>query len=109
MVDDYLGLRPCFAGLDALVPRVINFGSTSNPTVSEPRTAAATTTAFPRFRDGAACAAFRPDGRYPRGSWYLYVGVGKITKEENNHQLLFSYMLLALNLRLQAFTPSDHL
>ena len=56
-------LRPCVAGLDALVPRVINIRIPSTSTVSEPRTAATATTAFPRFRDHAAFRACSADGR----------------------------------------------
>ena len=79
-------MRPCFADPDAFVPRVIMLGVTSTSAVSEPRTAATTTTAFPRFRDGAAFAAFGPDGRYPRGSWYLYyMSIGQRNNEDNAH------------------------
>ena len=60
--------RPCFAGPDDLVPRVTSMDSTS--TFSEPRTAATTTTAFPRLLDGAAFVAYGPDGRRRRrGCW----------------------------------------
>ena len=62
--DDCLGLRrQCFAGLYALVPRVIKLCVTSTSTVSEPRTAATATTAFPRLSDGATFAAYGTDGR----------------------------------------------
>ena len=53
------------------MPRVTKLGVASTSAVSEPRTAATATTAFPRFRDGAAFAAFGPDGRRPRGYWHL--------------------------------------
>ena len=56
-----LGLRPYFAGLDALVPRVMKLDITTTSAVSEPRTAATTTTAFTRFLDGTAFATFAPD------------------------------------------------
>ena len=52
-----------FAGLDALVPRVINVSITDTTTVSEPSTTAAATTAFSRFRDGAAFGTHGTDGR----------------------------------------------
>ena len=60
-------MRQCFADLDALVPRVIKLGVPDTSAVSEPRTCATTTTAFPRFPDGATFAAFGPDGRRRRG------------------------------------------
>ena len=64
-------MRPCFAGLDALVPRVMKLGVTSFSAVSEPRTTATATTVFSRFFDGAA---FATNGTYysPRGCWYSY-------------------------------------
>ena len=62
-----LGLRPCFADLDALVPRVIELGVISTSTVSEPRTSATATTAFPRFGDSAAFGAPGLVGRRHRG------------------------------------------
>ena len=61
-----LGLRPCFADPDAFVPCVIKLGVTTASTVSEPRTAATTTTAFPRFLDGATFMAYGLDGRRRR-------------------------------------------
>ena len=51
-----LGLRQCFARTDALVPRVTEVGVASTSAVSEPRTAATTTTAFTGFPDGAFAA-----------------------------------------------------
>ena len=68
--DDCLGLSSCFAYSDALVPRATKFCVTSTSAVSEPRTAATATTAFPRFLDGAAFAAFGSDGRRRRDCWY---------------------------------------
>ena len=56
--DDCLGLRQCFAGLDALIPRVIELGVTSTSAVSEPRTSATAATSFPRFRDDTAFGAY---------------------------------------------------
>ena len=61
MSDD--GCLECFAGLDALVPRVMNLGATRTSTVSEPRTTATTTTNFTGFRDDAAFGAYGTDGR----------------------------------------------
>ena len=93
--DGCPGLRPCFAGLDALVPRVIKLGVTSTSAVSEPRTAATTTTAFPRFLDGAAFAAYGPDGcRRHDGFWYLYVVFIKRASRENAYQTLLASHLV---------------
>ena len=58
MADGCLGLRPCFAGPDALVPRVMNVCVASTSAVSEPRTAATTATDFAGFSDGAAFRAY---------------------------------------------------
>ena len=64
MADGCLGLRQCFAGLDALVPRVIKLlGVTSTSAVSEPRTTATAATPFARFPDGGAFGAYGTDGR----------------------------------------------
>ena len=52
--DGYLGLRPCFAGLNAVVPRVMNVCVASTSAEFEPRTAATATTDFAGFVDGAA-------------------------------------------------------
>ena len=63
MANGSLGLRPRnFAGLDTLVPRVINLGVASTPAVSEPRTTAAAATAFAGFPDNATCGAKQTDG-----------------------------------------------
>ena len=63
LVDNYFGLRPRFAGLDALVPRVMKFCVTSTSAMSEPRTAATATTDFAGFADGAAFGAYGIDDR----------------------------------------------
>ena len=49
-----------------------HLGVASASAVSEPRTAATATTAFPRFRDDAALGAHGTDGRR-RGCWYSLV------------------------------------
>ena len=103
-------MRPCFTGLDAVVPRVINLDSTSSPTVSEPRTAAATTTAFPRFRDGAALATFGPAGCRRRGCCNLYVNIRQETNKVtlSSHCLVMQLHLMGLELTfagLHAFRP----
>ena len=61
--QDCFELCPSFAGLDALVPRVLKLGVTSASTVSEPRTATTATATFSRFLDGAAFAAYGTDCR----------------------------------------------
>ena len=61
-----LGPRPCFAGPNALVPRVLKFCVDSSAAVSEPRTAATATTHFAGFLDGAASGAYRNGGRRRR-------------------------------------------
>ena len=90
---------------------MIKLGVPSTSAVSEPRTAATTTTAFDRFVEYAAFAAYETDGRL-RGYWCLYETLVK-EKQTEKHLKVISQscvdMPLALNLRLQAFTPSDHL
>ena len=61
--DGCLGLRQCFAGLDALVPRVIKLGVTCASAVPKPRTTATAATISPRFRDDTAFGAYGSDGR----------------------------------------------
>ena len=46
---------------------MIKLGVPDTSAVSEPRTSATATTALSRFPDGAAFAAFGPDGRRRRG------------------------------------------
>ena len=78
-----LQLRPCFAGPDALVPRVMAFCVTGTSAVPEPRTAATATASFPGFRDGAAFAACETaDGRRRRG-YCCY----SLVKETNGKRL----------------------
>ena len=77
--NGYLGLRQCFAGLDALVPRVIKLGVTITSAVSEPRTTATAATYFPRFRDDAAFGTHGTECRC-RSYWCVYVGKGQNTK-----------------------------
>ena len=81
--DGYLGLCQCFAGLDALVPRVIKLAVTSTSAVSEPRTTATTATYFPGFRNDPAFGAYETDGR--RRSCYcghvIYVNIAQNQKQ----------------------------
>ena len=77
--DGCLGPRPCFAGLNALVPRVMKLGVAHTSAVSEPRTTATAATVFPRFHDDAALSASGTDDRrrdYP----CVYVGIGQNIK-----------------------------
>jgi len=61
LTDGYPGLCLCFAGLYALVPRVLKSYVTSTSAVFEPGTSATTATQFTRFRDGAAFGAYGSD------------------------------------------------
>ena len=63
LLSSVFPLIDCFAGLYALVPRVLKSCVTSTSAVFEPGTAASTTTRFPRFRDGAAFGAYGTDDR----------------------------------------------
>ena len=69
-------MRRCFAGLDALVPRVIKLGVTSTSAVSGPRTAATATTSLAGLASYAAFGAYGPDARL-RGYWCAYVVIRK--------------------------------
>ena len=80
LVDGCLRLRPCCAGLDALVPRVMKFCVTSASAVFEPRTAATATTAFARFFDGTAFGAYGTGGRR-RDCWLIHVRIGQNTSD----------------------------
>ena len=79
MGDGCLGLRQCFADLDALVPRVTKLDLDSASTVSEPRTTATAATRFSRFGDDAAFEAYGIDGRR-RVCWCVYGGIGQNKK-----------------------------
>ena len=64
MADGCVQLCEWFAGLDALIPRVVKLLEvTSTSTVSEPRTTATAATDFSRFRDDATFIAYGTDGR----------------------------------------------
>ena len=52
-----------FAGLNALVPRVLTIYVASCPTFSKPRTSTSAATEFAGFRDGATGEAYGADGR----------------------------------------------
>ena len=103
-----LGLIHFFAGLNALIPRVIKLGVASTSTVSEPRTTATAATNFPGFRDDAACGADETDGRR-RGCWCVYVLIGQNNTHGENSHCFVCERIYMHDLRLQAFTPSDHL
>ena len=82
LVHDYPGLCPCFAGLDTLVPRVIELGVTSTSTVFEPRTTVSATTSFARFLDDAALRAYGGNGDRRSDGWCLHVGIGQHDKRK---------------------------
>ena len=82
LADSCLGLGPCFAGLDAFVPRVINVGVTCTCAVFEPRTTVSATTRFARFLDDAAFGAYSTGGRRSDG-WCLHVDIGQRDKGGN--------------------------
>ena len=80
MVRGHARLQNTNTDLDALVPRMTELGVTSTPAVSEPGTAATTTTNFPRFLDDAAFEAHGTDGRRPP-FWYFNAGIDQRQKE----------------------------
>ena len=110
------GLRPYFAGSNALVPRVIKLFVAITPTVAEPRTTATATTDFSGFVDGGTFVAYGTDGRC-RDCSCLHEGNDQRHKTERKklkqaHCLVRATMYLmslASNLHLHAFAPSDQL
>ena len=80
-------MRQCFAGLDALVPRVVKLDVTSTSAVSEPRTTVAAATDFLRFHNDTTFGAYRTDGRR-RGYWRVYVDIGQNTNTKTRQQPL---------------------
>ena len=91
-------MRPFFAGLDALVPRVAKLAVTSTSAVSEPRTAATAAADFSRFLDGTALRACQTDCRR-RNCSCVHGGIHQ--KRENNHCFFWTisiYIDLALTL-----------
>ena len=108
--DGCLGLRQCFAGLDARVPRVIKLAVTHTSAVSEPRTTATATTAFPRFPDGATFGTYGTDGRRRRRACWCSLVEETNTRRLRGHTLVMRmYMpLIGLGLTfagLHAFGP----
>ena len=63
LTDGDSELGPRFTSLYAFVPRVLNFCVGITSAVVKPGTTAATTTHFPRFRDGAAFGTCGTDCR----------------------------------------------
>ena len=84
LTDSCPGLSPCFAGMYALVPRVLKSCVTSTSAVFEPGTPESTATHFPRFPDGAAFGAYRTDCRRRRSCW---VFVGQTQKEKKHYNM----------------------
>ena len=108
-------MRQCFAGLDALVPRVSKLDIAIASAISEPRTTATAATNSPRFRDDATFGACGSDFSH-HDYWCVYVRIGQHTEMKTRKPSLFAlrargsiYMALVLDLRLQASTPSNHL
>lgn len=83
LTDDYLGLRPCFAGLDALGPRVMNVCVASTTAVSEPRTSATATASSAGFLDGAAFETYGVGNRN-RGCCRLFAGLDALNPAVSN-------------------------
>ena len=87
--DGCLGLSKCFAGLNALVPRVIHLDITITSAVRKPRTTATATTTPARFGDDAAFEACGTDGPH-RCCWcvyvVLYVMIGQNTKIKTRNE-----------------------
>ena len=86
---------------------------TGTSAVSEPRTTATAATNFLRFCNDTAFGACGTDGRR-RDYWCVYVAISQNTNMESQKDTDQSvrgsiYMTLALDLHLQASTPSDHL
>ena len=73
LVDSFLGLLPCVAGLQTLGPRVFEVCVPSASAVLEPRAVASATTQFAGFRHGAALGAYST-ARRRRGCWCLCAG-----------------------------------
>ena len=90
-VDDRLGEPwPCFAGLDTLVPQVMNLVVISTSTKSEPRATATTTTDFSRFLDGAALGTYQTDCRRRDCTCvYIHACVKTQRQERENNRSLF--------------------
>ena len=86
MGASFLGLRPFFACLDALIPRMTKLGVTSTSAVSEPRTTVTTATNFPRFLDDAAFGAYVTECR--RSCWCVHVVIGQSTRIKTRKQSL---------------------
>ena len=79
LADGPIGLSTSFAGLDALVPRVIKIWVTSTSAIVEPRTAATAATSFPGFLHGATYGAYGIDDRR-RACWCVHAGIGQTRK-----------------------------
>ena len=91
------------------------FCVTSASTVSEPRTAASATASFARFLDGATFRAYRSACcRCRRRACWCPYACNSQRNSKTVKTSLFAYLFVnvptsALNLRSQAFRPSNHL
>ena len=103
--DGCLGVSQCFAGLNALVPRMIRPGGDTISAVSEPRTTATTATHLPGFSDDATFRACGRDGRH--GCWrerererercvcvLVNLGQNKKMTNRNSHYLVWNQTYL---------------
>ena len=70
MIAGDLQLCACFAGLEAVVPRVLQVCVARTSTSSEPRTSTTATTALAGFPDDSTFGTYDTDGR-PRTCWCL--------------------------------------
>ena len=106
-----LGLRHSFADPDALVPTVLKLGVAHTSTIPKPRTTGTTTTFFSGFGDDSAFVACGMDG-YRRGCRCVYMGIVETRTRDKKNDCSYLlvrgcvYVALAVNLPLQAFTPS---
>ena len=87
------------------------FGVTSTSTVSEPRTAATTTTNFSRFLDCTAFVAYGADEHRRRDCCYLCVNIGQRKQKDTltGHGLAMHLHATGLELtlaRFHAFRPA---
>ena len=62
LTNSCLRVRPYFAGLDTLVPRVMKLRFTRSSAVSKPRTTATAATHLTRFLDGTALGTYDTEG-----------------------------------------------
>ena len=89
----------CFAGPNALVPRVIKVCVTGTSAGSEPRTAAAATGNFARFLNDSALGAYETHGRC-RDCWCWHVENGETCEDKNAMKVTIASKGIAVHPRL---------